>query len=95
MAYGGLTKEGYKIGFPAPSLVAKYKVPTRIRWVNKIYGPHMFAVDQNHPFNSSSVFKNQIPLVPHVHGVATKTSSDGQPKAYWTALGNRGQRYKT
>lgn len=90
-----MTKKGVVVGYPGPALVIDKGVPAKINWRNNIYGPHIFAVDQNHPFNSSSVFKNEIPLVPHVHGVATQTNSDGQPKAYWTALGNKGSKYST
>ena len=94
-AYGGLTKDGVVFSFPGPSILAKHKVPTRIRWVNNVYGPHILPVDYNYPFNSSSVFRNEIPLVPHVHGIVAKSSSDGQPNAYWTAMGSRGRKYHT
>ena len=57
LAYGGLTKKGTVLSFPAPTLVAEHKIPTKVKWVNNIYGPHMFAVDFNYPFNSSAVFK--------------------------------------
>lgn len=92
-AYGGLTKKGLQFSFPGPTLIAKYKIPTRIKWENNLFGSHILAYDMNHPFNSSSVFVNEIPVVPHVHGIANHNSSDGQPMAYWTALGSRGARY--
>ena len=87
-AYGGVTKSG--LYFPGPKLLAKKNVPVKINWVNKIYGNHMFPVDISYPFNSSNVFKFQVPLVPHVHGISTNLGSDGQPSAYWTALGQHG-----
>lgn len=31
-AYGGLTNKGFQVSFPGPTLVAKYKIPTRIKW---------------------------------------------------------------
>ena len=57
LAYGGLTKKGTVVSFPAPTLAAEHKVQTKVKWVNNIFGPHMFAVDFNYPFNSSAVYK--------------------------------------
>ena len=57
-AYGGLTKKGLQLSFPAPTLIAEHKVKTKVKWVNNIYGSHMFKVDFNYPFNSSSVYRN-------------------------------------
>lgn len=41
------------------------------------------------------MFRNEVPVVPHAHGVATKISSDGQPGAYWTASGAKSEKYST
>lgn len=86
-AYGGQTKIGYQASFPGPAIYATKDRPIRIRWENKIPGPHILPVDFNYPFKNDSAFVNEVPVVPHAHGVATNTSSDGEPEAYWTISG--------
>lgn len=79
-AYAGQTKSGYKASFPGPAIMATKDRPIKIRWRNKIPGPHMLPVDTtNPPFQSSKMFTEEVPTVPHAHGIAVKSSSDGQP----------------
>lgn len=37
----------------------------------------------------------QICTVPHAHGIVTTPRSDGHPRAYWTAKGDRGKDFST
>lgn len=78
-AYAGKTKSGYKASFPGPTIMATKDRPIKIRWRNKIPGTHILPVDFSHPFQSSDMFTKEVPTVPHAHGIAVKSSSDGQP----------------
>jgi len=55
----------------------------------------MLPMDFSKPFYDDFVFRNEVPTVPHAHGVATKESSDGEPMGYWTASGSKSEGYKT
>lgn len=35
-------------------------------------------------------FINEVPVVPHLHGLETETGSDGQPNGFWTKTGRKG-----
>ncbi len=76
-AYAGQTNNGYVASYPGPAVMATKDVPLRIRWRNNIEGKHILPVDYNYPFKSTDAFRNQVPTVPHVHGVATLSNSDG------------------
>ncbi len=93
--YSGLTEKGQVSAFPGPAIVAQKGVPITIKYVNNLKGKHMLPVDIKDPFLSDPVFLNEIPMVPHAHGLATKQSSDGEPMAYWTASGNKSKEYET
>lgn len=94
-AYGGMTSQGTVYSYPGPTIPATAGIPTKIKWRNNIVGPHILPVDLNPPFNSSAVYANEVPVVPHAHGVTTHSGSDGTPKAYWTSQGNKGSHYMT
>lgn len=38
-------------------------------------------------------FFNEVPIVPHVHGLETEAGSDGQPMGFWTKSGRKGRDY--
>lgn len=95
-AYGGKCANDTMVtSYPGPAIIAKTNVPVRVTWTNNIFGEHLFPVDLSHPFNSSNVFKYEVPLIPHVHGLTSALHSDGQPSAYWTALGSKGGKYSS
>ena len=55
-AYAGKTNSGYKAAFPGPTIMATKDRPVKVRWINKIRGPHMLPVDINPPFQNSKMF---------------------------------------
>lgn len=93
--YSTKTSNGVIAEFPGPTIIAKKDIPIKITWVNNISGPHMLPMDFSKPFYDDFVFRNEVPTVPHAHGVATKESSDGEPMGYWTASGSKSEGYKT
>ena len=78
-AYGGNTKKGYYAGFPGPAIIATKDRPIKVTWKNKIPGPNIMPVDLYYPFINDTAFRDEVPTVPHAHGLATNTSSDGGP----------------
>lgn len=92
-AYGGATANGYFAGFPGPTILATKDRPIKITWRNKITGSHILPVDFNYPFLNDTAFKNEVPTVPHAHGIISNMSSDGGPEAYWTKSGFKGMDY--
>lgn len=76
-AYSGQTKTGKVTSFPGPSIIAKKDIPVKVVWVNNITGKHFLPVDYSEPFINSSAFLNEVPVVPHAHGLVTQSISDG------------------
>lgn len=62
----------YMASYPGPSIWAEQGVAAKVTYHNKIFGPHMFPIDVNPPFINSTVFTNEVPCVPHLHGVRAK-----------------------
>jgi spore coat protein A, manganese oxidase len=75
--YSGQTINGHIASYPGPMIIAKKDVPITVRWVNEIQGKHILPVDYSYPFKNSSIFRNEVPVVPHAHGIASLTVSDG------------------
>ena len=78
-AYGGSTNKGYYAGFPGPSIIATKDRPIKVTWRNMIPGPNILPVDFNFPFINDTAFRNEVPAVPHVHGLTVSSKSDGGP----------------
>lgn len=94
-AYSAMTSSGRVSEFPGPAIIAKKDVPVTIRWVNNIQGRHMFKLDYSHPFIDDPIFRNEVPVVPHIHGLESSEISDGLPHHYWTASGSKSEKYRT
>lgn len=68
----------------------------KVKWNNKITGPHIFTVDPTVSDKYGGVDpQNQVQVIPHVHGAEVQSTSDGNPKAWWTADGKTGATYST
>lgn len=76
-AYAGKTNKGYKASYPGPAIFATKDKPIRVTWRNSIPGPHMLPVEYGFPFDLTKIFRQEVPTVPHAHGLAVQTSSDG------------------
>jgi len=76
-------------------IIAKKNIPIKVVWVNNITGRHMLPVDYSEPFINDALFRNEVPTVPHVHGIVASSISDGLPRHYWTASGARSSSYQT
>lgn len=53
-AYGGMTANGFKSGFPGPAIIAKKDIPVKITFRSNIKGPHILPVDYNYPFKATT-----------------------------------------
>lgn len=56
--YGGLVGGAVTYSYPGPAIVAKSKVPTNIKYVNNIDGPHILPVDYSNHFKTIDAFVN-------------------------------------
>ena len=96
---------------PGPSFVATRGVPFTVTYTNNIDSPYMFPVDPTimwaDPTNLGMVMppmpwtpiipeaQTPVPLVPHLHGGEVQSTSDGNPRAWFTAGGLHGPDYNT
>lgn len=42
--------------YPGPAVLAKTKIPVRIKWVNNIYGSHILPMDFSNHFGKTTEF---------------------------------------
>lgn len=68
-AYAGHTDKGLIVSVPGPAIVTMKDTPIEIVWTNKITGKHIFAVDVSPPFEILRDYIDEVPTVPHMHGV--------------------------
>ena len=70
--------------------------PVEIVWTNLIKGKHLLPLDWSVPFDMMKPYgENEVPAVPHIHGLETEFQSDGQPLSFWTASGVKGELYNS
>lgn len=67
----------------------------KIVWTNLIDGPHFLPLDLSPPFDEIKPYANEVPMVPHVHGLENQDLYDGSPQSFWTKSGKRGPMYHT
>lgn len=65
-------------------------MPVYVIWSNNIEGGHILPVDTNPPFEIIRDYLNEVPVVPHAHGLETEMGTDGQPMGFWTKSGRVG-----
>ncbi len=46
-------------------------MPVYVIWNNNIEGNHLFTVDYSTPFRMLADLGNEVPTVPHAHGLET------------------------
>lgn len=69
-AYAAKTKSGsYKPTFPGPTILGFEGTPVEIVWTNLIKGRHFLPVDVSPPFEMIAPFADEVPMVPHAHGL--------------------------
>lgn len=89
---------GYARGPIGPSILALPGQTLRIKWINNITGPHLFTVDPSiahRVIDSGLNPQNEVPIVPHAHGIEVQSTSDGHPEAWFTGKGKQGETYST
>lgn len=59
-AYKGKTKAGTIASFPGPTIIAKPNRPVKVKWINKINGPHILPMDPNYPFVPSDFYLTEV-----------------------------------
>lgn len=67
--YAGKVNGQFIPQFPGPYIQAFQNMPSYVIWSNKIDGQHFLPVDKTHPFNMVQEFLDEVPVVPHVHGL--------------------------
>lgn len=90
-AYSGHTEKGDITSFPGPAIVVMKDTPVEIIWTNMINESHFLPVQIHPPFELLTEYLDEVPTVPHMHGLENEEYSDGQPFAYWTFSGRRGR----
>ena len=95
-AYAGKNRKGEFIpSFPGPSMLGLMGSPVEIIWTNLIKGRHILPVDVSPPMDMIKPFADEVPVVPHAHGLENEFQSDGQPLSFWTATGRKGELYNS
>lgn len=84
---------GYNGSYPGPSILAKKDVPIQIFWRNNLVDgnnqplPHLLPIDTSidWAFAKDPNWRTYgVPIVTHVHGGHTESSSDGLPDEWFT-----------
>lgn len=57
--------------YPGPTLSVLKNMPCYVIYTNNISGTHILPVDTSGPFDMISEFTNEVPVVPHAHGLET------------------------
>jgi spore coat protein A, manganese oxidase len=68
---------------PGATFEAVRGIPVVVTWINKLSGPHLFAVDP------------KVPIVTHLHGGEVPSIYDGHPEAWQTYDGKTGDAFVT
>jgi spore coat protein A, manganese oxidase len=83
---------GYNGTYPGPTILARKNVPIKVFWLNKLLNgtkplPHLLPIDVSIHWAFSGINNWQqwgVPVVTHLHGGHTESSSDGLPDAWFT-----------
>ncbi len=85
------------VSWPGPTIYAQKDIPTTVRWSNNLTNnggkplPHLLPVDEHlhwayslHGYESFSIKKNGVPIIPHLHGGHTDYLYDGNPEFFFS-----------
>ena len=92
---------------PGPTLVVESGTAWAVKVVNELTEPHLFVVDPtldwanpNNLARPTAPFLAQYPaaredvaIIAHFHGATVQSTSDGHPRAWYTARGQHGPSY--
>ena len=67
--YAGKVNGVFKPEYPGRGIMAFKNMPTYVIYTNNIDGQHILPVDTSPPFDMVSEFLNEVPVVPHAHGL--------------------------
>lgn len=89
---------------PGPTFEVDRNINTNVQWNNKILGEYMFKIDKTLVWSNPNniVYNNNLDndskegqwpptLIIHIHGISTPPIYDGNPRAWYTATGIKGQ----
>ncbi len=92
-AYAGYVDGKLVPSYPGPTLSVLKNMPCYVVYTNNISGRHILPVDTSPPFDMITQFQDEVPVVPHAHGLETEMGPDGQPMGFWTKSGRKGPDY--
>lgn len=95
LAYASKENGKWKPQIPGPFILTFSDTPVYVIWSNEMEGKHFLPVDYSAPFEMLLPFRDEIPSVPHLHGLETEMGSDGEPMAFWTKSGKQAEVYYT
>lgn len=70
-AYAGKVNGVFEPSFPGRGIFVFKNMPTYVIYTNNIEGKHILPVDLSKPFHMVSDFMDEVPVVPHAHGLET------------------------
>ena len=68
-AYAGKVGDKFIPSFPGPSFFSFKNMPIYVIWTNNIEGKHLFPIDYSTPFEMLADLGDEVPTVPHAHGL--------------------------
>ncbi|WP_077602924.1 multicopper oxidase family protein [Oceanobacillus sojae] len=72
---------GYNGQFPGPIIEANRDEPVHVTWLNQLPNKHLLPVDLSiHGLDQMPAVRTVV----HLHGIETKSDSDGHPEAWYT-----------
>jgi spore coat protein A len=94
----GYGRNGRGVDWPGRTFEVQSGQPIEVKWENKLINPatgyplpHLLPVDTNlhwayslPGYEQNSIGANGVPLVPHLHGGHTDSSSDGNPEFFFS-----------
>ncbi|NLT15297.1 MAG: hypothetical protein GXY05_13255 [Clostridiales bacterium] len=95
--YGGnvMDEETYLFRYdkstPGATFEAVRNMPVRIRWTNKLDGPHLMTADP--AYHQENAHEGSVPAVTHLHGARISQALNGNPDAWITSDGRTGPAY--
>ena len=98
LGYGGNVMDDetrrlrYAAGTPGATFEAVRNMPLRIKWINKLEGPHLMASDP--AFHQENAAGGGLPAVTRLHGARIPQAFNGNPDAWFTSDGRAGPAYR-
>ena len=85
----------YDRSTPGATFEAVRNMPVRIKWINKLSGPHLMAADPARHGEDTAEGQGAVPVVTHLHGGRLSAALNGPSNAWSTCDGRAGPAYRT